>query len=501
GWRAGAIRLGAAVAVVAGLAGLAASVGPRVLTGDAAARAALETWLDPLAVRCWTVCAGALLVTTAAASLWRPPLPGTLVAQARRGFERVPPTGRAIVAIAFGVVALAAPLALLRALVMAAGALGILWGVAALLRRVAPPAARSSPAAGVSAPRHPRRVSPRRAAVAAGAVGVAAAALAFALSTSGAAPVKVGRCNGSAALCDRTLDEVVFLGTHNSMSADGEPGWLFAAQNASIAQQLDDGVRSLLIDTHYGFQTPRGVATDLDHDSKSREKITFELGEAFIETAQRLRSRLGFTGDEPREIFLCHAFCEVGATKAVDALEQVHEFLVEHPEEVLILSIEDDTEPQDTARLIRDSGLIHNVYEGPAGPPWPTLRQLIQHNERVLVLIENQPGDEPWMHRQDTVAQETPYAFATPAELAAPDSCAPNRGGDAGSLLLVNHWVDTSPAPRRSIAGEVNASAFLTERLTRCRHERRLLPTIVAVDFYRDGDAFEVVDTLNGLTS
>jgi hypothetical protein len=256
-------------------------------------------------------------------------------------------------------------------------------------------------------------------------------------------------------------------------------------------------VRALLIDTHYGFQTPRGVATDLEHDSKSREKITSELGEDFVRTAQRLRSRIGFTGNEPREIFLCHAFCEVGATKAVDALRGVHEWLVAHPEEVLILSIEDDTEAADTAQLIRDSGLIREVYTGPARPPWPTLEQMIERNQRVLVLIEKDPGREPWMHRQDAVTQETPYAFATPAELAAPDSCQENRGGDAGSLLLVNHWVDTSPAPRRTIAREVNARAFLTERLRRCRSERHLLPNIVAVDFYRDGDVFGTVRALD----
>ena len=63
------------------------------------------------------------------------------------------------------------------------------------------------------------------------------------------------------------------------------------------------------------------------------------------------------------------------------------------------------------------------------------------------------------MHKQAEVAQETPYRFDTAAELAAPTTCAPNRGGTAGSLLLVNHWVDTSPAPRKSIAREVNAPA------------------------------------------
>ncbi|MDA0174693.1 hypothetical protein OJ998_36680, partial [Solirubrobacter taibaiensis] len=356
------------------------------------------------------------------------------------------------------------------------------------------PDASSSGAA--DALRSARRFSPRRLAVGAAALLVAAGALAFSLSASHADPVRVGKCNGSAALCARTLDEVAFVGTHNSMSADGEPGWLFPAQNAGIAQQLDDGVRALLIDTHYGFQTARGVATDLDRDSKSREKVTSELGEEFIDTALRLRTRMGYQGGGTAEIFLCHAFCEVGATKALDALRDVHEFLVQHPEEVLILSIEDDTDPADTAKLIRDSGLIREVYHGPVKPPWPTLKQMIERNERVLVLIENEPGEEPWMHRQAQIAQETPYRFTTAAALQAPDSCAANRGGDAGSLLLVNHWVDTSPAPRKTIARAVNARVVLGARLERCRQERKLLPNVVAVDFYRDGDVFELVEEL-----
>ena len=52
-----------------------------------------------------------------------------------------------------------------------------------------------------------------------------------------------------------------------------EPGWLFAAQDAGIHAQLDDGIRALLIDTHYGFATPRGVATELAAGSSSREKV------------------------------------------------------------------------------------------------------------------------------------------------------------------------------------------------------------------------------------
>ena len=173
----------------------------------------------------------------------------------------------------------------------------------------------------------------------------------------------------------------------------------------------------------------------------------------------------------------------------------MHRWLVDHPEEVLILSIEDDTEAADTAKLIRDSGLIREVYRGPAKPPWPTLRELIERDERVLVLIENDPGEEPWMHPQTEVAQETPYHFTTPAAAGGADDVPPNRGGTSGSLLLVNHWVDTSPAPRKTIAREVNAAALLETRLAALPRpsaacSRRSSP----IDFYRQGDAFKVAE-------
>jgi hypothetical protein len=35
-------------------------------------------------------------------------------------------------------------------------------------------------------------------------------------------------CNGSASLCSKRLDQVVFPGTHNSYAASDQPGWHFA---------------------------------------------------------------------------------------------------------------------------------------------------------------------------------------------------------------------------------------------------------------------------------
>jgi hypothetical protein len=58
-----------------------------------------------------------------------------------------------------------------------------------------------------------------------------------------------GKCNGSAALCDRRFDEVVYPTTHNAMAAT-DLGFLAANQTHDIARQLEDGVRGLMLDTH-----------------------------------------------------------------------------------------------------------------------------------------------------------------------------------------------------------------------------------------------------------
>jgi hypothetical protein len=101
----------------------------------------------------------------------------------------------------------------------------------------------------------------------------------------------------------------------------------------------------------------------------------------------------------------------------------------------------------------------------------------------------------PWLRPAFHDFQETPYTFHHPEEF----SCRPNRGGTDGSLFLLNHWIDTAPAPKPSNAAVVNGHDFLLDRAKRCARERGHLPNVVAVDFYRAGDLFRVVDELNGV--
>ena len=69
----------------------------------------------------------------------------------------------------------------------------------------------------------------------------------------------------------------------------------------------------------------------------------------------------------------------------------------------------------------------------------------------------------------------------------------------AAGLFQINHWIETAPTPLPSNAEIVNARDVLLVRARKCERERGMLPNIVAVDFYRSGDLFGVVDVLNGV--
>ena len=112
-----------------------------------------------------------------------------------------------------------------------------------------------------------------------------------------------------------------------------------------------------------------------------------------------------------------------------------------------------------------------------------------------MVFIESGKPGVPWLKPAFESMQETPYSFHTPADF----SCKPNRGGTTAPFFEINHWLETTPAPKPSNAAIVNAYDLLLGRARACRQQRGRLPNILAVDFYDVGDLFRVVRTLNGL--
>jgi hypothetical protein len=310
---------------------------------------------------------------------------------------------------------------------------------------------------------------------------------------SGAGGLARDTCNGRQDLCGRPLDTVVLATAHNAMGSSDQPAWLFPAQEANIAAQLRDGIRGFQIDAHYGYQVGNRVLTEIADEGEARRTYEAVLGKEGIDAAFRIRERLlGKPGGEKR-LYLCHGFCELGAVELVPVFRSMRDFLRSHPREVLTIVLQDeDVAPEDLARAAEQSGLSEFVYRGPVTGPWPTLAEMIQHRQQVLVVAENRAGDVPWLHPAFEVFQETPYDVRTVTSF----SCEPWRGGTRGTLFQLNHWITRVPAPQPSDAALVNSYDFLMTRARECMRERHKLPNLVAVDFYRTGDLFKVVDEL-----
>jgi len=223
-------------------------------------------------------------------------------------------------------------------------------------------------------------------------------------------------------------------------------------------------------------------------------KYEAALGKEGMEAVLRIRDRIAGKEGGKRDVYMCHGFCELGALRLVPVLRDMRDFLVANPGEVIIIVIQDESvKPQDIERCFKESGLVDFVYRGAAKPPWPTLRQMVETDQRVLVMAENNSEGVPWYHPAFEVLQETPYGFKDPSEF----SNRPNRGGTGGSLLLMNHWIESVPSPKPSDAAIVNAHDALMKRIRAFQRERGRLPNLVAVDFYGTGDLIAVARELN----
>jgi hypothetical protein len=416
-----------------------------------------------------------------------------------------PPAGRGrqflrgLAMLGLGVVAVVWPLVALTVLALLAGAVATFIGLRecfAAAMRALPEMERRLEKATAKEVRGGGRGATRSVLVGALALAVVAVVVVLLVRSpsESAAPTEITACNGYPELCDRRLDQVVFPTSHNSMSAADIPDWMFPNQNKSIPEQLEDGVRGFLIDAHYGIPVGDKVKTVIDDSTGSMAKYEAAVGKEGVAAAMRIRDRLVEGEGSERGVYMGHGFCELGATSLVETLGQMRDFLVANPGEILIIVIQDEgVTPQDIAKCFEESGLIDFVYRGPVTPPWPTLRQMAESDQRVVVMAENNSAGVPWYHQAFEVMQETPYTFHDTTQF----SNKPNRGGTGGSLLLLNHWIESTPMPKPSNAAVVNAYDFLLRRARACQRQRHKLPNLIAVDFYATGDLMRVARTMN----
>lgn len=260
-------------------------------------------------------------------------------------------------------------------------------------------------------------------------------------------PVPIpAECNGALELCALRYDEVSFATTHNAMSNAADM-WIYPNQNVGLDRQLHDGIRGLMLDIH-------------------------EWGE---------------------DVLLCHGACSLGSLPLTEGLRRIGHFLHDHRGDVVTLIFESYVPVSRVASAFHDAGLDDLVRAQPPDDAWPTLRELIDADERLIVFTDDDGGAAyPWYMDVWAHASENPFHAESVAEL----SCDPNRGDPANPLFIFNHFL-TNPFAVPEQAETMNANPFLIERARACMASRSRRPNFVTVDFYDQGDVLAAVSDLN----
>jgi hypothetical protein len=109
------------------------------------------------------------------------------------------------------------------------------------------------------------------------------------------------------------------------------------------------------------------------------------------------------------------------------------------------------------------------------------------------VFTEEPPtGTVPWLNDAFSWIQDTPLGARTGADF----SCARYRGTAASPFLMLNHWITRFP-PSQSANRPIQTTQSLDRRIARCGTERGLPVSLVATDFYEQGDLVSVAAAHN----
>ena len=109
----------------------------------------------------------------------------------------------------------------------------------------------------------------------------------------------------------------MFPTSHNANAA-ADDGYLAPNQTYRIGPQLTQGIRGMQLDVFVG--TRRGGRVYTDFTDVNVDSLSQSVGPDLTQRAKQARAIIGPPPDTSRqELFLCHGFCELGATPATDA--------------------------------------------------------------------------------------------------------------------------------------------------------------------------------------
>ncbi|MQM05348.1 hypothetical protein Taro_038159 [Colocasia esculenta] len=266
------------------------------------------------------------------------------------------------------------------------------------------------------------------------------------------------------------FNKYAYLTTHNAYAIEGEPSRTgvprvtFTNQEDTVTQQLNNGVRALMLDTY------------------------------------------DFEGD----VWLCHSrggkcYDITAFEPFIETLREIEAFLSANPSEIITLILEDYVRaPHGLTRVFKESGLRKYWFPKSRMPrdgrDWPLVSDMIAANQR-LVVFTSVPSKE----RTEGIAYQWNYMVENQyGDGGMRDGRCRNRAESAAmhdtgkSLVLVNYF---SSIPVKQVACVHNSAELLGMLETCYAAAGNRWANFVAVDYYKrseGGGPFEATDTLNG---
>ncbi|EME41966.1 hypothetical protein DOTSEDRAFT_89490 [Dothistroma septosporum NZE10] len=279
------------------------------------------------------------------------------------------------------------------------------------------------------------------------------------------------------ALYSRRYSEQTFVGTHDAVAVrNAENDWsLSGNQYFNVSTQLRSGVRLIQAQGH--------------RDTNGSD-----------------------------EIRMCHFNCALMDGGSLHGLlRDVKQFLDENPHEVVTLLYVNTGPPlQHWVKAYYDTGLDLMSYIPPKSKrygnmkieDWPTIAEMVTSNQRLISFMDR-GADEyeaPFLLTEFDYIFETNFGIEHPSQF----RCAVARPwwiveGIPDRLSLVNHFLYAKflgfRYPNATQANITNSAGFhegdLGEHAVRCRSLYGRRPNFLLVDFFNEGDVFDVEYGMN----
>ena len=293
-------------------------------------------------------------------------------------------------------------------------------------------------------------------------------------------------CNNSPDLCSRAYSNITQLGAHDSPflnNASSSNSITFSDagnQNVNSVAQLTAGVRLLTAQVH----------------------------------------------NNNGAWHLCHTSCSLLDAGTLSAwLSTIKTWMDDNPNDVvtILLVNSDDASAENLNTEFEAANITSYGYQPPststALATWPTLQEMISNNTRLVTFVASlDPSTNtvaPYLLDEFTFVFENPYNVTSLSNF----SCVADRPSTvseqtatavaSGRLPLVNHFLDTSEGLGIDIPDTANITTTngktgvgsLGAAASDCSATYGKAPTFLLVDFFDEGSAISVVNSLNGIST